>query len=101
MALTRYTNGTTQVLDYVDYSNVSPNWSYGSVPDGQPFYRDRMFFASPGATNNNAARPIKVFINEWLADNAQTLADPADNDFEDGSSFTTEAPKPRTSAVST
>ena len=55
----------------------------GDVPDGQPFYRDRMFFATPGASNDVTMAPNMVFINEWMADNTHTLADPADNDYED------------------
>jgi hypothetical protein len=36
LALTRLaTNGQQQVLDYVDYQNISPNDSYGSFPDGK------------------------------------------------------------------
>lgn len=83
LALTRVINGATQVVDYLNYQDLAANWSYGSVPDAQPFYRRDMFFTTPVATNNGAAAPITVFINEWLADNAATLADPADSQFED------------------
>ena len=83
LALTRITNGGPQIVDYLNYTNLPSNWSYGDYPDGQPFYRQTMFQATPGAANTNANAPLTVFINEWLADNLVTLADPADSQFED------------------
>lgn len=83
IALTRMAGGSMQVVDYLNYTALPANSSYGAVPDGQPFYRRHLFFPTPGATNNGAAAPVTIFINEWLADNASTLADPADGDFED------------------
>lgn len=77
VALSRIINtNVPQVLDYLNYTNLPNNWSYGDVPDGQPFYRGQMFFATPGGTNNNALQPLTVFINEWMADNKLTLANP-------------------------
>ena len=75
--------GQPAVLDYVNYVGVPVNYSYGSVPDGQPFDRQLMYFNSPGGTNDGASAPIIIYINEWMADNSRTLADPADNDYED------------------
>lgn len=83
LALARVTNGSPQIVDYLNYTNLPVNWSYGDFPDGQPFYRRTMFKATPGAPNTNTSPPLKVFINEWLADNLTTLADPADGQFED------------------
>ena len=83
LALTRITNGGPQIVDYLNYTNLPSNWSYGDFPDGQPFYRQTMFQPTPGASNTNANPPLTVFINEWLADNLTTLADPADSQFED------------------
>jgi len=62
LALTRLTNGQQQVLDFVDYSNVSVNDSYGSYPDGQSFLRQEFFQATPGASNNGTATPPPSFI---------------------------------------
>jgi hypothetical protein len=76
-------DGVPQVLDYVNYSGVFPNRSYGSYPDGQPFDRQEFFFVTPRETNNGASAPLTVFINEWMASNTNNLADPADGDFED------------------
>lgn len=83
LVLSRVINGLTQVVDYLNYTNLPANWSYGSVPEAQPFYRRPMFFVTPGATNNGASQPITIFINEWLADNSTVLSDPADGQFED------------------
>ena len=56
-------NGQQQVLDYVDYQNISPNDSYGSFPDGQSFNRQEFFQATPGAANNGTATPPASFID--------------------------------------
>ena len=82
VVLARITNGTPQVVDYLNYSDLAPNSTYGDFPDGQPFFRQEMN-ATPGASNSGSSAPISVFINEWMADNAHTLADPADGDFAD------------------
>jgi hypothetical protein len=63
LALSRLmTNNQRQVLDYVDYQNISPNDSYGSIPDGQSFYRQEFFQATPGTANNGVATPPPSFI---------------------------------------
>jgi len=82
LALTRLaTNGQPQVLDYVDYQNISVNDSYGSFPDGQSFYRQEFFQATPGAANNGSATPPASFIDYTAAasvytQNFDTLPDP-------------------------
>ena len=83
VALSRRVGGTNQLVDYLTCPNLPSNWSYGDLPDGQPFYRGQMFFVTAGGTNNSASPPITLFINEWLADNGSSLADPADDNFED------------------
>jgi hypothetical protein len=63
LALTRlYTNGQPQVLDYLNYANISPNDAYGSVPDGQSFIREELFAATPGGSNNATATPGPSFV---------------------------------------
>jgi hypothetical protein len=54
VALSRRYNGQPQVLDYVNYAGVPANYSYGSFPDGQSFYRQAFFYATPGSTNNGS-----------------------------------------------
>lgn len=83
VALSRVTNGAVQVLDFLSYTNLATDRSFGSFPDGQWFERRDFFYATPASTNNPAGPPLPVLINEWMADNATTLADPADGDYED------------------
>jgi hypothetical protein len=85
VVLSRTVGGAPQILDYFNYPAVPPNQSYGSVPDGQPFYRGVMYRATPGATNDASSAPLAVFINEWMAANnsASGIADPADGDYDD------------------
>ena len=51
VVLTRYSSGQLQVLDFVDYANLAPNYSYGSFPDAQSFARQEFLFPTPGGTN--------------------------------------------------
>jgi hypothetical protein len=84
LALTRLSGGSQwQVLDYVTYTNVSPNRSYGSYGDGQSFERQEFYYVTPGAANNHTSQPLFVYINEWMADNDGSVLDPADNDNDD------------------
>ena len=58
LALTRLdTNAQLQVLDYVDYANLLANYSYGSFPDGQSFYRQQFVNVTPGRTNDATIGP--------------------------------------------
>lgn len=84
LALSRAVSGQTQVLDYVDYTNLAPDHSYGSLPDGQSFDRQPFFLSTPGATNSGVSGPLTVAINEWMASNTKTIPNPADtNKFDD------------------
>ena len=66
LALTRLAgNGQPQVLDYLDYQNIYPNDSYGSLPDGQSFSRQEFFSATPGAANNGTVTPPASFIGYY------------------------------------
>jgi hypothetical protein len=77
--------GALQILDYLNYAGVPADDTYGAVPDGQPFYRQVMFYPTPGGANNAAAPPGVVYINEWMAANtsASGIADPADGNYDD------------------
>ncbi|MCB1125413.1 MAG: lamin tail domain-containing protein, partial [Verrucomicrobiae bacterium] len=83
VALTWEASGEPAVLDHVDYRLLSPDRAYGSYPDGQPRFRQVLHYPTPGAPNNPASRPVQVLINEWMAVNHTTIADPADGDFDD------------------
>src|SRR5205085_12442922 len=50
------------VLDYVNYDSINLTNSYGSSPDGQSFFRQEFFQATPGASNNATALPPPSFI---------------------------------------
>lgn len=60
LALCRLYNGIPQVLDYLDYTNLGVDHSYGSVPDGQSFDRQEFALATPGGPNNPANPPTFV-----------------------------------------
>lgn len=81
VALVRMIDGKPQVTDYLNYAGIAPDLSYGDFPNGQPFDRQIFFTTTPGAPNQ--AREINVFINEWMASSTNSLADPADGDFDD------------------
>ena len=82
IALSRSVAGQPQVIDYLNYV-AGLDHSYGSFPDGQPFFRQEFYYVTPGATNNGTLPPVIVSINEWMADNIGALADPADDNYED------------------
>ncbi|MBK8002103.1 MAG: lamin tail domain-containing protein [Verrucomicrobia bacterium] len=81
VALVRLVLGKPQVTDYLNYAGIAPDLSYGDFPNGQPFDRQVFFSVTPGAANE--AREVNVFINEWMASNTNSIADPADADFDD------------------
>jgi hypothetical protein len=81
IALVRSIAGTPQIVDYLNYRRLGPDQSYGSFPDGQPFYRQRFTQVTPGNTNDGT--PSAVQINEWMADNEGFIPDPGDGKFHD------------------
>ncbi|HTD65517.1 MAG TPA: lamin tail domain-containing protein [Candidatus Limnocylindria bacterium] len=62
---------TNQILDYINYSGVQDNQSYGAYPDGQNFAKQTFYFPTPGVSNNPS--PVPVTINEWMASNTGTI----------------------------
>jgi hypothetical protein len=83
VALTRFVSNALQVLDYLTYNGLPANYSYGDVPDAQPFYRQAMYRATPAAANNAALPPVNVWINEWMAENTGLLLDPGTGKYDD------------------
>jgi concanavalin A-like lectin/glucanase superfamily protein/lamin tail-like protein/CotH protein/Ig-like domain-containing protein len=83
VALSRRQNDEPKALDYVNYASLTPNRSYGSLPDAQSFERREFFFVTPGGTNNGTSPPLTVRINEWMADNTHTLVNPIGGKFDD------------------
>jgi hypothetical protein len=72
-------SSSTLVLDYLNYEEVRPNWSYGAYPDGQLFERQAFYRPTAAGTNDNTQPPITVFINEWMASNTRTLMNTNNN----------------------
>jgi hypothetical protein len=62
VALSRVFNGQPQVLDYVNYTDLPPDWSYGSLPDGQSFVRAAFYSPTPGTSNSASGPPPISFI---------------------------------------
>jgi hypothetical protein len=81
--LMRRTNPQTVLIDYVQYDQVAPGWSYGRFPDGDPHHWQIFHLPTPSQLNNPASNPATIWINEWMASNAGTLADPADGEYKD------------------
>ena len=46
--------------------------------------RQDFFYVTAGTNNDGRSAPLVVFITEWMANNTSYLADPADNDNDDG-----------------
>ncbi len=83
LALSRLHSGQPQVIDFIDYTNLPANRSFGSIPDGQSFDRMEFFYLTPGSTNNGASAPLAVTINEWMAANTRSLTNPVSGRFSD------------------
>lgn len=66
------------VVDYLDYSKLPADRSYGSFPDGEPRGRRAFYYITQGAANNPTYPQIPVVINEFMAANVSTTVDPAD-----------------------
>lgn len=75
--------GLMQVLDYLVYTNLGPDRTFGSTPEGQSFVRRQFVYPTPGQTNNGASPGLTVALNEWMAENNSAQRDPADTDPED------------------
>jgi hypothetical protein len=73
VALSWSPGGATQILDYLNYTNIQAGRSYGDFPDGQPFNREQFYRVTAGGTNDNVAPPIVVYLNEWMAANTSSL----------------------------
>ena len=84
VALVRVSGVSTIIVDYVNYSLIPQGESYGYAPDGAGGGRQVFYYPTPGGANNSAWGPVtSLYINEWMAKNTMTLADPADGDFDD------------------
>src|SRR5262249_5487966 len=82
VALTQVSGNSSTLVDYLNYSLVNADRSYGAFPDALPIHRQRFYFATPGGPNTNSYPSLPVYINEWMAGNTMTIADPADGKFD-------------------
>jgi hypothetical protein len=81
LALSRFGHARWQVLDYLNYTNLLPNYSYGSFPDGQSFFRQVFAQPTPGGTNDSSSAPLSSFVPYLAAgsvysQNFDSLPDP-------------------------
>jgi hypothetical protein len=83
LALTRFSNGQSIILDYLHYDDVDVDHSFGSFPDGDPHNRHSFSSPTPGATNRPTTAPLLVRINEWMAANGGFLVDTNDGQSDD------------------
>ncbi len=90
LALSRLYESQPQVFDYIDYTNLPPNYSCGSFPDGQSFVRQQFFYASPGAANNAEAPSIIPYfsLNSLYTQNFDSLPDPGTSTVDSEASVT-------------
>jgi hypothetical protein len=77
LALVRLVAGQPQVTDYLKWTRLGANTAHGGSPDGQSVYRFTLHHPTP--RDVNATRLLRVFVNEWMARNANGLRDTADN----------------------
>jgi hypothetical protein len=83
VALTRVSNNQTSIVDYLNYTFLGADKSYGAFPDGTSAKRTKFYVPTPGASNSNGHPEVPVTINEWMAGNTSTLTDPLDGQFDD------------------
>jgi hypothetical protein len=93
LALSRFTNGEYQVLDYLNDTNVPPDYSYGSFPDGQSFARQVFFQPTPGGANDGSSVPPPSFVSYLTAgsiysQNFDALPDPGATSVDSGNPVT-------------
>jgi hypothetical protein len=70
--------GRDLVLDYLSWNGTVPaNASWGRYPEGERYGEHLFQYPTPGTANNAASAPVMLRLNEWMADNARTLSDPA------------------------
>jgi hypothetical protein len=80
VALARATRDRAVLIDGLVYDGVVAGQSYGLVDGQHPAVFSQ---PSPGAANPPASLGKLVLINEWMASNTHTLANPADGKYAD------------------
>jgi hypothetical protein len=93
LVLSRFANAQWQVLDYLNYTNLLPNYSYGSFPDGQSFVRQIFAQPTPGGPNDGSSVPPPSFVPYLTAgsvyiQNFDSLPDPGSKSVDAGNPVT-------------
>jgi hypothetical protein len=93
LALSRFADAQWQVLDYLNYTNLLPNYSYGSFPDGQSFARQVFAHPTPGGTNDGSGRAPPSFVpyltaGSLYSQNFDSLPDPGSTSVDSGNPVT-------------
>ncbi len=83
IALSIQDGAAIRVVDSLRYADVFPDRSWGSWPEGDPDSRRVLHYPTPGASNDPSSAPVVIYVNEWMAANRTTVADPADQDTDD------------------
>jgi len=83
VVLTRTVGIVQTTVDYLNYNLVNNDRSYGAYPDGSPAKRRLFHFATPRLPNDPTYPAFPVTVNEVMAGNAGTIADPSDGDPDD------------------
>jgi hypothetical protein len=83
LVLSRMYDNVPRVVDYISFAPVGTDRSYGSIPDGNPYDRKLLYIPTPGAPNVYTNITGKIYINEWMASNSNTVFDPYDNASDD------------------
>jgi hypothetical protein len=83
-------DGQAQILDYLEYTNLPANYSYGDFPDGQSFLRQQFFYATPGSTNNGGIPSVVPYftLNSLYTQNFDSLPDPGTSTVDSASPVT-------------
>ena len=83
VVLSRRVATSYEVIDYLNYEGVGADNSFGKFPENSPANPRLFAYPTAGSKNSLATPPATVWINEWMAGNTLTFADPADGQYED------------------
>ena len=78
--LSHNANGTLTVLDTLAYQALPAGRSFGVLPGGQ---RAVLTVPTPALPNPGPPAVVHLRVNEWMAGNTRTMADPSDGRFKD------------------
>ncbi|MFC1451794.1 lamin tail domain-containing protein [Verrucomicrobiota bacterium] len=86
--------GRPVVLDWMRYSRITADYSYGCYPEDDPYSRQVFHHPTPGLPNSPTSAPIAVTFNEWMAWNSRTIRDPTDGQYDDWFELHNASPAP-------